>query len=80
MGWHVTSDSIAARLAQHMGAEQLVLLKSSLPQSRTLRGASEEGLVDQYFSTAAAGLPTVRVVNLRDRSWSEVRLLLESTA
>jgi aspartokinase-like uncharacterized kinase len=64
--WDVTSDSIAARLAALLGAEELVLLKSALPDGILgLQEAAGAGYVDRYFPCAAAGLPRVRFVNLR---------------
>ncbi len=66
VGWHVTSDSIAARLAAVTGAEELVLLKSTGPPQTVLEQAATAGEVDRYFPVAAAGLPQVRWVNLRD--------------
>lgn len=56
--WSVTSDSIAARLAEQLRAEELVLLKSTDAHSAS-------GLVDDYFPIAARDLPAVRIVNLR---------------
>lgn len=64
--WDVTSDSIAARLAEVLTAEELVLLKSSLPTSH----AAE--YVDRHFAQAAGCVPKVRLVNLRDSAFSEV--------
>ena len=64
--WSVTSDSIAARVAEHLSARELVIFKSCLP------GATRTGYVDDYFSVAAANLPTVRCVNLRSASFEEV--------
>lgn len=72
-GWHVTSDSIAARLAEVLGVD-LVLLKSSLPQARAVRAASDEGYVDRYFADAAAPLSSVRCVNLRAHDFPETWL------
>ena len=63
--WSVTSDSIAARIAQHLAASELVLLKSCLPA----KGVA--GYVDEYFPIAAANLARVRCVNLRDRDFEE---------
>jgi aspartokinase-like uncharacterized kinase len=69
--WTVTSDSIAARLAHRIAAEELVLLKSALAAV----GLSREHLacsnyVDAYFPLAAKGL-IVRAVNLRGEGWPE---------
>jgi len=63
--WSVTSDSIAARLAEILRADELVLLKSTDPPSRSLADLAEVGFVDRYFPTAAADLPSPRFVNLR---------------
>lgn len=69
--WDATSDSIAARLAVALGAGELVLLKSSLPQpGTTIERAAAEGYVDRWFPRAACGL-AVRAVNLRDDSFAE---------
>ncbi|MBC7855233.1 MAG: hypothetical protein IAF94_17525 [Pirellulaceae bacterium] len=64
--WAVTSDSIAARIAEHLAASELVLLKSCLPASGVA------GYVDEYFPVAAANLARVRCVNLRSRDFEEV--------
>jgi 5-(aminomethyl)-3-furanmethanol phosphate kinase len=63
--WNVTSDSIAARLAQAIRADELVLLKSCDFRSNSLTDLAKAGVVDPYFPRAAAGLGGVRVVNLR---------------
>lgn len=67
--WNATSDSIAARIAQVSKADELVLLKSALPQAANCRdweSAAADGFVDAHFPGIAAGLPVVRCVNLRD--------------
>ncbi|MCE9556343.1 MAG: uridylate kinase [Planctomycetes bacterium] len=65
--WDTTSDSIAARIAEALDADELVLLKSrTLPGDGSWLNAAEEGFVDPYFPVAAAGLRHVRAVNLRD--------------
>lgn len=75
-GWHVTSDSIAARLAEVCGAQELCLLKSTLPEEprlpTSLRELAQEGLVDQHLPAAVRSLHTVRVVNLRGAGFPEV--------
>ncbi len=50
--WDVTSDSIAAWLAEKVNAQQLVLVKSDKPAGAelSLRMMSENGVVDQAFS------------------------------
>lgn len=63
IGWHVTSDSIAAILARALEGD-LILLKSVGDGSVSLDEAARRGWVDPYFSEAAAGL-AVGWVNLR---------------
>ena len=64
--WRVTSDSIAARMAQHFGAQEVILLKSiDLPAEITLAEAARDGLVDPHFPSAAHDIPRVVTVNLR---------------
>ena len=68
--WSVTSDSIAACLAQRFGGSELVILKSTplaleLASGADFAGWSERGVVDPFFATAAAGLDSVQLVNLR---------------
>jgi aspartokinase-like uncharacterized kinase len=58
-GWHVTGDSIAARLAQVLGADELVLLKSA--RSESVADAIRGGVVDAYFETAATGMDRIRI-------------------
>lgn len=68
IGWHVTSDSIAARLAVVLGAFRLILLKSTAPPTSggalCLRHLAAEGFVDPYLPTAAAPLSTVEFSTL----------------
>ena len=73
--WSVTSDSIAARVAERFRAEDLWLLKSAdATPGMTLREAALQGLVDSTVPVIArrrlaAGAPLcVRVLNLR--SWN----------
>jgi aspartokinase-like uncharacterized kinase len=73
--WSVTSDSIAARLADALGAQELVLLKSiDAPARVDAASAAAAGLVDDFFPTAAKTLPAVRWVNLRDAAATETNL------
>ena len=75
--WQATSDSIAARLAfalaqRGLHLAEVVLLKSMLPTAgSTLLDATATGLVDSCFTQQAAGLPRVRLVNLRSKSFDE---------
>jgi 5-(aminomethyl)-3-furanmethanol phosphate kinase len=63
--WTVTSDSIAARIAECLHVDELVLLKSVDPPSGALLDLAAAGYVDRYLPTAAAKLPPPRFVNLR---------------
>jgi len=67
--WDVTTDSIAARIAETLRAERLVLLKSASAAEGMTRGeAARSGLVDAIFPEAARALSRVEVVNLRRQS------------
>ena len=64
--WDVTSDSIAARVALVLKANELVLLKSTLPTGATTwQEAADSGYVDRCFPQVAAQLRVIRCVNLR---------------
>ncbi|HZZ74264.1 MAG TPA: hypothetical protein VFE24_18655 [Pirellulales bacterium] len=70
--WDVTSDSIAARIAQLLRAAELVLWKScDLPAGSSLCRWSDGGFVDRYFPQAAAGLRAIRSVNLASAELTE---------
>lgn len=64
--WAVTSDSIAARIATDLRADELVILKSSDPPPGIADHSElgELGYVDPYFATAVGDMP-VRIINLR---------------
>jgi aspartokinase-like uncharacterized kinase len=59
VGWQVTSDSIAARLAEVLGAERLTLLKSQLPPEGSWSDWGAQGYVDEHFARAASTLRQV---------------------
>jgi aspartokinase-like uncharacterized kinase len=65
--WKVTSDSIAARVAQGLGGSELVLVKSApLPPGTDRQGAARLGLVDPAFPESARRLNRVAYLNLRE--------------
>jgi 5-(aminomethyl)-3-furanmethanol phosphate kinase len=68
IGWHVTSDSIAAGVAQVVEAGTLVLLKSCLPSSGEPIAMAEMGYVDAHFPRASAMIERIVCVDLRDES------------
>jgi aspartokinase-like uncharacterized kinase len=64
--WEVSTDSIAARLAEVLNADELILLKSrpcSDPQPGFVALAAE-GFVDDYFPTIAPRVKRVSLVQL----------------
>ncbi|MEX0586270.1 MAG: hypothetical protein WD176_06485 [Pirellulales bacterium] len=63
-GWHVTSDSIAARVAVMLGANELVLLKSAPAGSEDITALAARGYVDEFFPRIAREIATVRFVEL----------------
>jgi aspartokinase-like uncharacterized kinase len=64
--WVVTSDSIAARVAQRWGASELVLLKSAkLPAHTDRDEAARLGLVDRAFPGVSRRLVRVTYVDFR---------------
>jgi len=72
--WDVTSDSIAARLAHDLNADELVLFKSAdPPPNPTGPSIVTAGYVDSYFPRFIQNRP-VRLVNLRAAEIAEVAL------
>ena len=73
--WSVSSDSIAARIAEALRAPELVLLKSCHPpRPVTRQHAAAVGYVDDFFIRASRNLQRVKCVNLRDAPRREVVL------
>ena len=63
--WNVTSDSVAARLAEILDAD-LVLLKSMAPPSNSIRDWASAGYVDPFFPTIIERAKlNVQAVNLK---------------
>ncbi|HEV7223867.1 MAG TPA: hypothetical protein VGN42_14260 [Pirellulales bacterium] len=73
--WQVTSDSIAARFAQAVGAGELALLKSAPPApGSTLAEAAAAGYVDAFLPRLAGAAPPVRCVDLRAKDFPQAWL------
>lgn len=79
VGWEVTSDSIAARVAIGVGAEELHLLKSRLPtedesqsletqslKTQSLKTLVESGYIDPFLLQLAEEIPKITAWNLRE--------------
>lgn len=63
--WDATSDTIAARVARALAADDLALLKSVTPRSgATLEALAAEGVVDRTLPRTVGSL-RVTIVNLR---------------
>jgi 5-(aminomethyl)-3-furanmethanol phosphate kinase len=63
--WDATTDSIAARIADCLDADELVLIKVDLPGEQTSSGVS---YVDRHFSDASRNLRSVLVLTLDSRT------------
>jgi 5-(aminomethyl)-3-furanmethanol phosphate kinase len=64
--WSVTSDSIAARIAELLNAQELLLLKScATREDARWEDLARLGVVDEWFPQIAVRLPAVRVINFR---------------
>ena len=72
--WNVTSDSIAAWVAQAADADELVLLKSDLPPDSAIGACAASGYVDRYFPAVTLGIPMTRAVHLRSIDFAEALL------
>lgn len=64
--WAVTSDAIAARVAERLGGALLLLKSTAAAPGLDRRSAAAIGLVDPAFPDAARRLRSVAVLNLRD--------------
>jgi 5-(aminomethyl)-3-furanmethanol phosphate kinase len=72
--WNVTSDAIAARVAQSAGGELALLKSTDLPRGCGWPEAAEAGLVDPSFPrVVAAGRLRVSWVNLRRPEFGPTR-------
>jgi aspartokinase-like uncharacterized kinase len=74
--WQVTSDSLSAWLANRVGAEQLVIVKSqsltAYPKTTTvsLQTLVDDALIDEGFSSFISGAQyQVNIVNKADCHW-----------
>ena len=66
--WAITTDSIAARVALHLAADELRMLKSRGADGLKTKSRAEAalaGLVDPGFPKASASCQRVAIVNLR---------------
>jgi aspartokinase-like uncharacterized kinase len=74
--WNTTTDSIAARIASLLNADELILLKStSIPDGTTREQAASSGVVDPVFPQASRGLSSIFAINLREENDGGVRLI-----
>ena len=75
--WDTTSDAIAGRLAIALEADELVLLKSTLPEhiaAPELESLAAAGVIDRQLAELEKELPRVRIVNIRTVSQPEVQI------
>jgi aspartokinase-like uncharacterized kinase len=71
--WGVTSDSLAARVAHVVQAQQLVLLKSiTIPTDLNWEEISRRGLVDEYFAEGVRqGDSDLQISAVNLRTWAK---------
>ena len=62
IGWHVTSDSIAARVALVLDACELILVKSVSAPSGSYSEWAQSGFVDSFFPKLANHIRSVNVI------------------
>ena len=62
IGWQTTSDSIAARLAQTLGAD-LVVFKSVRFEFASITDAVQAGFVDDFFGEIVSNESSVRFID-----------------
>ena len=75
--WSVSSDSIAARVAGVLSANELVLLKStSPPEELSIGSVARCGYIDGFLPRLAEELAAVRCVNARAPGWPDWLLRL----
>jgi aspartokinase-like uncharacterized kinase len=75
--WSVTSDTIAAALAEDINAKELVLLKSALPTPGTsLVDILASDYLDADFINWTTGGRSLRFVNLRSPEFSQMQFEL----
>lgn len=74
LSWETTSDSIAARIAERLGATRLILLKSSSVVAADRAEAVRLGLVDPIFPRASRRIDRVELAAFRDPEWRMIRL------
>jgi 5-(aminomethyl)-3-furanmethanol phosphate kinase len=68
--WDTTTDSIAAHLAQHLAATELILLKSASPEKEvTTLTAAHNSFVDKAFPLAAPTDCRIVSVQLNAPGW-----------
>ncbi|MEM9658295.1 MAG: hypothetical protein AAF961_08045 [Planctomycetota bacterium] len=75
--WQTTSDAIAGRLAGVLGADELVLLKATLPPTPIAKrwdSLAAGDYVDAVLPQLAPELPPARLVDLRSRFPREAKV------
>ena len=79
--WRVTSDSIAVRVASHLDASEVILLKSvTLPPRVSFEAAAREGWVDPHFPAVAREVARITSLNFREDEPPETIFFPEPSA